>query len=224
MLRKLFSPDVVKRIITGTILGLTSGFVFLYLPPLITSLYFAVILGIILISEWPKLYPVNSKTFWLLTPIYPVAPFAFMISLNQDPVQRNFLFALIVLISTFDTAAYVLGSMFGRSKIAPHISPGKSWEGFIGGYLCATGGLAFLLWSNNTMQDAWIIFGFALLVCILGTTGDLFESWLKRKAAVKDSGALLPGHGGFLDRFDGIIFTVLCLFIFKNQLIKLFIA
>jgi phosphatidate cytidylyltransferase len=219
----LFSPEVVKRIITGTILGITSGFVFLYLPPIITSIYFAVILGIILFVEWPKLYPMNSITFWLLTPIYPIMPFAFMISLNQDPVQRHLLFALVILISTFDTAAYVLGSMFGRNKIAPHISPGKSWEGFIGGYLCAAIGFASFLWSKNVTHDVWIILAFALCVCILGTAGDLFESWLKRRAALKDSGTMLPGHGGFLDRFDGIIFAVLCLYMFKDHLIKLIV-
>ncbi|GMU19837.1 MAG: hypothetical protein AMXMBFR12_10280 [Candidatus Babeliales bacterium] len=63
---------------------------------------------------------------------------------------------------------------------------------------------------------------FTLLVCILSLIGDLFESWLKRRAGIKDSGTMLPGHGGFLDRFDGILFTVIFFYIFKDYLVKLF--
>lgn len=104
-----------------------------------------------------------------------------------------------------DSAAYFSGKRFGRHKLAPEISPGKTWEGVAGAMLAATiYGLALCHFLHYTR---WLILGLWLIV-VLSIMGDLFESLLKRQAGVKDSSHLLPGHGGVLDRIDGLIPTL----------------
>lgn len=104
-----------------------------------------------------------------------------------------------------DSAAYFAGKKFGRHKLAPEISPGKTWEGVAGAILAVT--LYGLLLNHYLYYSHWIIVGLWLIV-ILSVMGDLFESLLKRQAGVKDSSHLLPGHGGVLDRIDGLVSTL----------------
>jgi phosphatidate cytidylyltransferase len=104
-----------------------------------------------------------------------------------------------------DSAAYFAGKRFGRHKLAPEISPGKTWEGVAGAMLASTiYGLALCHFLHYTR---WLILGLWLIV-MLSIMGDLFESLLKRQAGVKDSSHLLPGHGGVLDRIDGLVPTL----------------
>ncbi len=109
-----------------------------------------------------------------------------------------------ILIWLNDTGAYFAGRSLGRHKLAPAISPGKTWEGWAGGLL-ASMGAALLLAAWMPAEAPWWIL--ALVVSVMGPAGDLTESALKRRAGVKDSGTLLPGHGGILDRFDSHIFA-----------------
>jgi phosphatidate cytidylyltransferase len=104
-----------------------------------------------------------------------------------------------------DSAAYFSGKRFGRHKLAPEISPGKTWEGVAGAMLAVT--LYGLLLCHYLHYSHWVIVGLWLIV-VLSIMGDLFESLLKRQAGVKDSSHLLPGHGGILDRIDGLIPTL----------------
>lgn len=214
--------EIIKRIITGVTLGTIFWLSFLYLP----SIYFSfILLGILLqiiLFEWKNLFDLHKPIFWLLMPIYPVSPFLLLILMNHDPSYRNLLLILFILVSSHDTGSYIIGSMFGKHKIYPLISPSKTWEGFIGGYTFASIGLALLLWELNIEKSLWFILTFTLIVCLLSLCGDLFESWLKRRANIKNSGTILPGHGGFLDRFDGILFAIFFFFFFKESLIKLF--
>jgi phosphatidate cytidylyltransferase len=138
--------------------------------------------------------------------------FALMQFLSQGVIA---LFSVLLIVWIADTAAYFAGRAFGRRKLAPHISPGKTWAG-VGGALCAVLLLALVIWllvpdrriySNNlfaSVGPAFALFLLALLVA-LSIAGDLFESLLKRQAGVKDSGQLLPGHGGVLDRVDAML-------------------
>jgi len=105
-----------------------------------------------------------------------------------------------------DSAAYYSGRAFGRRKLAPLVSPNKTWEGAIGGTFAALfGGLGWSLWQFGTIDPA--LLAWVLVAAIAGQLGDLFESKLKRGAQVKDSGNLLPGHGGVLDRIDALLFA-----------------
>ena len=113
------------------------------------------------------------------------------------------LLALLATIWIADSAAYFTGKNFGKHKLAPNISPGKTWEGVLGALLGATLFAAILLFGFDFYNVA--IFPLLWSVTILGVIGDLFESMMKRQANIKDSGDLLPGHGGILDRIDGII-------------------
>jgi phosphatidate cytidylyltransferase len=109
-----------------------------------------------------------------------------------------------------DTMAYITGSLIGRTPLSK-ISPKKTWEGTIGGIILCTGLVGWLiglyLLPDNTVIRYYHWFIIAAIAAITGTVGDLFESWLKRRAGVKDSGSFMPGHGGFLDRFDSLLFA-----------------
>jgi phosphatidate cytidylyltransferase len=156
-------------------------------------------------------------------PLYPILPFILLIVMNHMPLYRHLLLPLFVIVSSLDTGSYIVGSAFGRHKIYPLISPSKTWEGFFGGYLIACISFSFLLWEQGRFtQPMWVVFLFTLAVSLLSLCGDLFESFLKRRARIKDSGSILPGHGGFLDRFDGILFAAVFFFLFRSYLARLF--
>ena len=109
-----------------------------------------------------------------------------------------------------DTFAYLFGTLIGGPRILPKVSPNKTWAGLLGGMfggLLAMSPLIFLTWRQGTL-DSQSLTVFAIagpVLAVVAQSGDLFESWLKRKAGVKDSSRLIPGHGGFFDRFDGLI-------------------
>lgn len=182
------------------------------------SLFFAYILLLMfaLLDEiWNHSeHPLQSWGNLLISQVMiglPLATLMFLIYLN-----KWLLLALFVLIWVNDTGAYCVGTLTakrpnGNHKMTPHISPKKSWEGLIGGFVFAIG-TAVLLWHFGWFDAiikpgaglrTAIIFGF--LVSTFGTMGDLMESLMKRSVGVKDSGKFLPGHGGVLDRFDSVL-------------------
>lgn len=115
------------------------------------------------------------------------------------------LFVFVIIWST-DTGAYFTGIYFGKHKFAPSISPNKTWEGFLGGLLSSVLG-AYLLIRNITIPHAGYLLTIAPFISLAGQFGDLFESSLKRTANIKDSGRIIPGHGGILDRFDSTLWA-----------------
>lgn len=216
------TSNLIIRTITGLALGALFWLSFIYLPPIYFSGILLLILLQIIIFEWTRLFDLRQPTFWLLMPIYPVLPFLLLIALNHDMTHRALLFILFILVSSHDTGSYLVGNILGKHKLAPSISPKKTWEGFMGGWIFATIGLVWMLAELDAHLSYAGVAAFSLLVCTLSLLGDLFESWLKRRAAVKDSGDILPGHGGFLDRFDGILFTVFFFYFFRDYLVLLF--
>jgi phosphatidate cytidylyltransferase len=123
-------------------------------------------------------------------------------------IGAGFVLLMFVLIWLNDTGAFLVGCTLGRHRLFPRISPKKSWEGFFGGMaFCIAAGVAaklifpeyFFICSMPAMV------GFGIVVCVFATWGDLIESLIKRTAGVKDSGKLLPGHGGILDRIDSLL-------------------
>ena len=124
-------------------------------------------------------------------------------------LQRSpwLLLAMLLVVWIADTAAYFCGRYFGRRKLAPRISPGKTWEGVIGAFAAVLvyGIVAsFALLPSANIYDRVVMLIFICALTVLSIVGDLFESWIKRGAGAKDSGSLLPGHGGVLDRIDSL--------------------
>jgi phosphatidate cytidylyltransferase len=153
--------------------------------------------------------PFANIAFMILGLFYIGIPFALVnfIAFDGDEFLNRIVFGLLVLTWVNDTGAYVTGSMIGKTPLFPRISPNKTWEGSIGGLVTTLlfgWGLSFLFGEIPLTQ--WL--GLAVIVGIFGGLGDLVESMLKRSVNVKDSGNLLPGHGGILDRFDAFIFVV----------------
>lgn len=130
-----------------------------------------------------------------------------LIAFRDGNYQMHVVLGLMLLTWTNDTAAYLIGSNWGRHRLFPRVSPNKTWEGTLGGIAIALViawplGLIFPQFAFST----WLVL--ALLVGITGSLGDLVESMIKRNLTIKDSGGLLPGHGGLLDRFDAFIFSL----------------
>lgn len=153
--------------------------------------------------------PFQNIAFILLAMAYIGAPFSFLnlIAFEAGHFYINVIFGLIILTWTNDTAAYVVGSQMGKTPFFPRISPKKTWEGSIGAVILTLLmgiGLSFVF--NDLQFRDWLVL--SVIVSVFGTCGDLVESMLKRSFVVKDSGGLLPGHGGFLDRFDAFIFII----------------
>ena len=117
------------------------------------------------------------------------------------------LLGYLIILWLYDTGAYMTGSLLGKNKIIEKVSPGKTWEGLIGGLIIATGTALILagIFKIITRTD-WLII--TLITVSTGTLGDLVESGIKRNASIKDSGRLLPGHGGILDRIDSVLLSV----------------
>jgi len=138
--------------------------------------------------------------------------------LFRMPSGRDWVFFVLLVIMTGDTTAYFIGKRFGSKKLAPKISPGKTMAGawaYVGGSTVAGFfGAAFLV-RELTWSEALFL---SVTLSVLGQLGDLFESWIKRAVAVKDSGAWLPGHGGLLDRLDSLIFPA----VFTSFYLKVF--
>jgi len=201
-----------RRIFTSIFLVLT-----LFLLLIASVLVFKIVIGAIIIygmiMELPRLVPYkyDDVRFWLFLPTYSyLSAFSVQYVLRTTPafslfsvnVSPLYIFAAAWLC---DTAAYIVGSVFGRHKMAPKISPKKTWEGFIGAMIMS---ISFHLWLNTQVglfSSIYSVITYALGVCIAATLGDVYISYLKRKSGVKDTGSILPGHGGILDRFDSVI-------------------
>jgi len=158
--------------------------------------------------------------------VYVAIPFGLLnfIELHSKGEEAGFypwiLVGIFLIIWMYDSMAYSFGSLLGKHKICERISPLKSWEGLVGGAIFALAmGYGNSLWIKEINVVNWLVI--AVLIVIFGTSSDFFESKLKREAGVKDSGSILPGHGGLLDRFDTLLFAIPVIFVWL-QLIKIF--
>ncbi|MDN5553960.1 phosphatidate cytidylyltransferase [Prevotella sp.] len=197
-------------------IGISTNFV-IFVPYLLTIVY-------LFISE---LYlkqkdPINDWAYTMLGQMYIALPFSminilgFEVSANGNGISYNMLIPLCVFIFLWlnDTGAYCSGSLFGKHKLFPRISPAKSWEGSIGGgilVMIVAGVIGYMTNENGASTShlsviGWI--GLGLTVVVFGTLGDLVESLFKRTLNIKDSGNILPGHGGMLDRFDSSLMAI----------------
>lgn len=129
------------------------------------------------------------------------------IAIDSQNYFPKIVLGLLLLTWTNDTGAYLVGSMIGKTKLFPRISPNKTWEGSLGG-VAATFVMGWILSVYVTELTLYNWLTLAGLVAVFGSIGDLIESMLKRSLGVKDSGNIMPGHGGFLDRFDAFVFLL----------------
>jgi len=187
---------------------------FLVSYKMLPSEIFIIFIPIILILTLSELYNKKENNFQRLAYtffglIYVGLPFAILIKfttfgINQNGFNFAVLFGFFLTIWANDTGAYIVGSAIGKRRLFERISPKKSWEGSIGGFLFTLISAYILsIFFKDLSLIQWIIF--SIIIAIFGTYGDLFESLLKRKAQIKDSGTILPGHGGMLDRFDSVL-------------------
>lgn len=149
----------------------------------------------------------------LISQIYIALPLALAMRLTLFPewsmgFDGRLLLCVFILVWVNDTGAYLVGSTMGKHPLAPKLSPKKTVEGAVGGLLIALLTAMFALPYLVPQFDCWQLLLLSLAVTLFGTLGDLFESALKRQAGVKDSGNLIPGHGGILDRIDSVLFAV----------------
>ena len=157
--------------------------------------------------------PINNWAYTMLSQLYIALPFSMInvVAFRNEggAVVYDYLLPLSIFIFlwTNDTGAYISGSLLGKHKLFPRVSPGKSWEGSIGGGLLVLAVAALVGYIANSNEGGHILsipgwMGLGLVVVFFGTWGDLVESLFKRTIGIKDSGKILPGHGGMLDRFD----------------------
>lgn len=162
--------------------------------------------------------PIRNWALAFASQIYIALPFSLLpfISIRYDAVENLmqyewiYTLAIFIFLWTNDTGAYLVGSLFGRYvpyKLFPRISPKKSWIGSLGGVMLTIIAAA-VIEHYAAGLPLWQWIGLALTVCIFGTWGDLVESLIKRQVGIKDSGKILPGHGGFLDRFDSALLAI----------------
>ena len=181
------------------------------------------VLGLWSIYEMWKLRKGKPKLVALLMVIIPFFTIQFFGMTDSNypemPFNPSLVLLMYILTWTFDSFAYLIGRKLGKTKILPLISPKKSWEGFFGGYLFSilASSLSYFIFKdyfNHISTLSYILI--TLILPFSATTGDFIESYYKRKAGVKDSGKIMPGHGGILDRMDAFLITIPVIYIIIN--------
>jgi phosphatidate cytidylyltransferase len=204
------NPDMVTGLINGVFIYIIFALIVYQNNPYYHKLLFLLTLSVsaIFIQE---LFKRSSAAFvnigyTLIGIAYICLPFTFFHAMAYLNGEYNFHYplAFMLLLWANDTGAYLVGSKFGRTKLFERHSPKKTWEGFMGGiFISAVVALIISYFFKELLWNQWV--SVAILVGGFGTLGDLVESMFKRSIDVKDSGEILPGHGGLLDRFDGLL-------------------
>lgn len=162
-----------------------------------------------------KTIPLFSSKRFIITTFYLSSSFVFLISIANFNSTFNplLLLGMFILVWVNDTFAYLVGKNFGKQKLFPSVSPKKTVEGFLGGLFFSCIASYFIANFTNVLDPTnWLIL--SIIISVFGTLGDLIESKFKRQAQVKDSGVIMPGHGGLLDRLDSIIFAAPFIYLF----------
>jgi phosphatidate cytidylyltransferase len=202
-----------------TIYGTISGLFIYILTFLIEKHYldfqfYFLISPVVSLIFFIKLYkkgerkPFTNIALTFLGIIYVALPFSFinLCAFSTGAYSHQVVLGCLFLLWASDTGAYFAGVNFGKTKLFERVSPKKSWEGSIGGAVAAMV-IAFVLSVSFTDLHVWQWYCIAIIIVVAGTYGDLIESLFKRSMEIKDSGSTIPGHGGFLDRFDGLLLS-----------------
>lgn len=198
----------------GVLFVLSLFFYFNYNLP--TAKHLIVAWGILLLARVAgQIYthdvnPVNVLARSLMAQAYIALPLGIIAALYYNVASPHLVLALLIFIWVNDTGAFCIGSLFGRHRLFERISPKKSWEGFWGGLIFSIGAALVMYYCFPQYYPEVTAFGLcrlAVVTAVVATYGDLLESMIKRTVGVKDSGTLIPGHGGILDRIDSLLFV-----------------
>lgn len=199
--------ETLKRALSGAIYVAIMWF-----GTFCSELSFHILFAVILLVCLYEMYKLRKGKTKILTFLYVLSPLLLVHFIKTELVLLMF-----ILTWTFDTFAYLVGIKFGKHKIIPTVSPKKSWEGFVGGFIFTV--IAVYLTANYFLEielnQAIVI---SLFLPFTATLGDFIESHYKREAGVKDSGNFIPGHGGMLDRMDAFMITIPTIYILINLL------
>jgi len=218
------NADLPKRLVTALVMLVVTGTA-LWLGDMAWTV-FVLIIGIGVWFEWSALVvqfkpPGRARTVWRSAgAVYAGMASAILIQVRQEAAGAALVLLIVGAVIGTDVGAYFVGRALGGPKIAPQISPSKTWAGLLGGVI----GASLLLWAVlanagrilaaapdaditavQTAASPMAILGMGIAMAVVAQAGDFFESWMKRSAGVKDSGKLLPGHGGLFDRVDGLL-------------------
>ncbi|MDR1516773.1 MAG: phosphatidate cytidylyltransferase [Dysgonamonadaceae bacterium] len=209
------------NIVSGAVIF---GTVYLYLEGICVYALRAFLLAYVLVLFVSAIFfkrgnILNNVIYSAFGQIYITLPISMLMLISYrynttlDNFHFVFIFAIFLFIWINDTAAYLVGSLLGRHKLIERISPKKTVEGFIGGIaFCVGAALLFARFFPEYPAWFWIVFG--LITALFGTVGDLFESLIKRSYDVKDSGHIIPGHGGVLDRIDSLLVAIPAVYLY----------
>ncbi|MBT3208359.1 MAG: phosphatidate cytidylyltransferase [Bacteroidetes bacterium] len=217
--QKIYPQTTIGTILSISIFTINFLFAFRFFEnSTIFLLLFPIITSIFIFELYRKQkQPFLNIAYTFLAPVFIGIPFAILNYLvanfnGQEIVHTpNILVGFFIILWIYDSGAYVFGVSFGKHRLFERISPKKSWEGFIGGSIVAisAANVISVFFTELRLFD-WLII--SAIIIVFGTFGDLVESLLKRELNIKDSGNILPGHGGILDRFDGIFLSVPIIF------------
>lgn len=206
---KIFNKNLAMRLVTA----------FSLIPLVLFIVYrggflfnVSIVVAAMLMSfEWNRLTQSNSnkdrKLLWKFVGLFYIAlPAVSLMYIANKDIGNKVIMWLFITVWAADTGAFFVGKLVGGPKLAPKISPGKTWSGFFGAVVmsCCVGIVS--AWVFNS-SDRYAILALTVTVGVYAQVGDLFESWIKRQFGAKDSGGIMPGHGGILDRADGIVVT-----------------
>lgn len=202
------NPNRVPGLIIGMMIY---TLVFLIQKEIISSKFFFLIPPFLCLLFIHELYinkkkPINNVAFTIIGLLYVAVPFSLLTiaAFSTGTYSYQIVLGSLFLLWASDSGAYFSGKTFGKTKLFERVSPKKTWEGSIGGAILSLS-VAYLLSIYFTDLVLWKWLVLSLIIVVVGSYGDLVESSFKRSLKLKDSGSLIPGHGGFLDRFDGLL-------------------
>jgi len=205
----IFLNYVIATVLFFSIIGNNQRFIALF-P------FFVIVPLALFVFTYPKSHhKIGDIAAVIMGPFYICLPLILCSMIAELPRGRMWIFFILVVIFAGDTGSFYCGKLFGKHKLT-QISPGKTWEGTIGGLIANTACAGLFGYAFFTSSSVISIMTVGILLGISGQIGDLAESMLKRMSNKKDSGTILPGHGGMLDRIDSLLFAIPVLYIYLN--------
>jgi phosphatidate cytidylyltransferase len=217
------TEDTEPNLVAGRIVGISTYVILSAVAfGIVPYKYITIIAALLLIIPIAELYrnkqqPIINIALTCFGIFYAIMPFALLnfIATIKSNYNPEIILGYFILQWSSDTFAYLVGMTMGKRRLFERISPKKSWEGFIGGgMLTLIAGYITSMYFHSLSGSEWMIIAF--IIVITGTLGDLVESLLKRTYQLKDSGNIIPGHGGILDRFDSLLFAIPFIWLYLN--------